>query len=533
MAESVRTGPGARKGAQDPLAGFWGFLLRLFGRPLALWGIRTGTLAPGFLGRRPHPSPYILRRVRSLPDEQILDVVRIFSMALSGGWRVMEPSVYNGISYAYALFLELGTRRPFVGPAETPNRWLEDTRRAQTALVRLLGLPDPSRAIAVELPEYVAGLEGGRELVEANRPVLNYLADLLAVKPTLPNIFLAFHGLRRDRPCDWTEVLAFCGHPTAELKGFDPPEEFRGQLSDYVRELRRQYDDRRLRQREIEVLERSYLRLDGNGNLPEETFLPSLEAAHRASGWAALADARSVRTSVPLLLFAILKDLERTFLPLLGGSVPLSGDRRTVEARIFSREVFKAEVEQFERLLGSCDRTARTYRDLAFDFAALEAPSEETDQEGVRRYILDLVERSNRLWKSVGASVDQVLAGHAAALAHEGSTLEDTRPLENTQASRLIPYRTSALQVSGRLRGGTVVQALEELRRLLYCARHRFADEELRELLARRDVLQRDIEKLGGELERMGVDRGRPSADSPASAPAPADASRSHQVHAA
>ncbi len=508
-------GSPARKPAQKTVehqgGGLREWLIRIFGTELAMWGWRTGTLDPGLLGRKPVPDPLLLDRFPNLNEKQIIATSRAFKTALAKGWESLAPDRYNGIRYGFDFFLELVQLKPLY-TGEPPVKWLQRTRNLQKSFAVFLAVPNGRDAITVDLPGIVDRFTEGPKILESARPVLHYLADLDSLRPTLRNVFIAFHGLTRGSLITWDSILADLAPEEANLRRYYPPPDFAADLYNHVHNTKDRFAKANGRIREINRIRQTYLAVDESGLVAGDLWREAFAAVSLLlPDDVRFADHTKGGQQAQLALFAMTKYMQTAFASMLGGTIKVraEGSNLPREVILFRPEVMASMLDSLEKLVGAAERAVKTYRDGNMPLEAIELKSGEADTDPFRRYVRELATRSNKLLRNLTMAIEAVLSSHRATAERERQSKEvDQRnkelPIEElSRNARFLPH-ADATFAGGKLAGKKVIEAFELLLHFLYVGRYVFRDPDLITMLDSKGQLQKEAEDALAELQRMG-----------------------------
>lgn len=516
---TAQKGPAAAQGARGTSAkqafaesgGLREFLTRLFGTELAAWGMRTGTLDSGLLGRSSKPHPILIDRFPNLNDKQILATSKAFKTALSKGWEALPPATYNGMRYGFEFFLELVQIKGMFGK-DPAAKWLAKTASLQKKYMTFLACPEGREAITVDVPSIVERYQEGPQLLKSARPVLHYLADLDSLRPTLRNSIIAMHSLAEDRLLKWEEVLAKMAPPEPETRKYLPPSEYAADLYNHVHNAKDRFGKAQGRIKEIDRIENQYLKKNAEGIAGGEIWTNAFQTLQRLMpDEPRFADPKRAVQHPQLAIYALCKYMYSTYQNLLSGTIKVrpAGSNIAREVSVFRSEVFTPMLENLERLVSSCERAVKAYRDATMEYQALDPSEAEKDTDPFRRYVRELADRGNKIWRNLTVGVEAVLASHRATEEREKRGKEvDPRgkeiPIEElSRNARFLPYADDTIAYGG-LSQKTTREALAYMVQMLYVGRYMFRDVDLIRMLESKPDLLREQEDAYAELQRMG-----------------------------
>ncbi|MBE7437525.1 MAG: hypothetical protein HS115_03640 [Spirochaetales bacterium] len=493
------------------------FWLKLLGSDVALWGIETGTLMPGFLGRAPYLHPFLgitFDFQSQLEEKESRAAIAALKTVLAQGWHHFKPYEYNTAVAATEFMEEFLRCLPLIRKGESVSDWIKRTEKMQIAYARLRQYQGFREFLCIELPAWLEKHEKMLPFAEPCRKVMNTLARYDSRNPRLVDTIVAHYSLKLDQLVHWKDLQKGwnVGEPVSAR--YQAPDSVKPIIDEHVAALKSKTNHIESKLQEIDTISREYLHLDASGRAVREDFagrLNSLAAALRGSG---INSVESLSRPLPLLFF-LLKDFDVTYRPLLSGLIRVAPERSgsTFEdVFVFKPDLFRGVLESLQLVLSSADRAVSKYKELneySFEDLARDLQSDKEIADQLRRHLVDLVHRSVVFFRRLGADLDTIIQNHRLALKEEWSgrrseelTASARTPMEKLDKGiRYIPYHSRTLLVNTRLRGLKIEEVLRDLLIDTFYFRYVFQDAELRDFLSSAGSMRSQLEDIAAQLQ--------------------------------
>jgi len=493
------------------------FWLKLLGSDVALWGIETSTLMPGFLGRAPYLHPFLgitFDFQAQLEEKESRAAIAALKTALAQGWHHFKPYEYNTAVAATEFMEEFLRCLPLIRKGESPTDWIKRTEKMQIAYARLRQYQGFREFLCIELPAWLEKHEKMLPFAEPTRKVMNTLARYDSRNPRLIDTIVAHYCLKLDQMVHWKDLQKGWNIGEPVTSRYQAPDSVKPILDEHVAALKSKVKHIEAKLQEIDTISREYLHLDAAGSAVRDDFsgrLNALSAALRGSG---ISSTEHLKRPLSLLFF-FLKDFDVTYRPLISGLVRVAPERSgsTFEdVFVFKPDLFRGVLESLQLVLSSADRAVSKYKELneySFEELARDLAADRELSDQLRRHLVDLVHRSVVFFRRLGADMDQIIQNHRLALKEEwaGRRNEEISasartPMENLDNTiRYIPYHSRTLMVNTRVRGMKIEDVLRELLIDTFYFRYVFFDAELRDYLRSAGSLRSQLEDITAQLE--------------------------------
>jgi hypothetical protein len=461
-----RTQParGAERGRQSarriksspPAASFWAFMFRELPR-LRAFGRRTHTLLASWLPPTVRADPALKGFLTQTLQPWAAELTQRLKPVLELGWLHLTKRQYNWIA-ALARLAERILAADFAH-LRWRDRNLIDSLRALEAQFLLLHSREDV------LPQLTASLRtvfDKKARLEDYRPTADLVHRLLSAEVSLPSLYnclLAFNMVKFRRLLGLADLLRGGPGEAVSASEFDCPPEIRARIAEYVASSLENLQTLHSQLAELRRLA-GYLAYDEQGQadtrLLAALYGPRLEA-----------DRGNLMVLVPRLFTAF----ERTFQPLLAGSVAVEG---LPKATLFEPAFFQTEFARLATVTEKLEKAVFGFANFPFNrFLSIRASSQGAIPKELE--VLRLVEEGLAVLFNLGKVLARVLAMDGVG-ARDG---EAVRPLDTSLLQGqpfVLPHAGRRLQGGGFLRGLTVREGLEQVVRICFTTGHLLQD---------------------------------------------------------
>ena len=443
--------------SSPPPASFWAFVFHELPR-LRAFGRRTHTLLVSWLPPAVRADPALKGFLVQTLQPWAAELNQRLKPVLELGWLHLTKRQYNWV----AVLARLAERILAADFAHLQwrDRQLIDSLRALEAQFLLL---HSREGILRELAASLRTVFEKKSRLESDyRPAADLVYRLLSPEASLPSLYnclLAFNMVKSRRLLGLPDLLRGDLGEAVSASEFDCPPQISARIAEYVASSLENLQTLHAQLSELRRLA-AYLSYDEQGQANTRVLAalygPRLEV-----------DRQNLMVLVPRLFTVF----ERSFQPLLAGTVTLEGPRK---AALFEPAFFQTE---FARLATVSDKLEKTVFGLAnFPFSrflAIRASSVGAIPKELE--VLQLVEEGLAVLFNLGKALARVLAMDGVG-AREG---EAERPLDASllqgQPFRL-PHAGRRLQVHGFLHGLTVREGLGQVIRVCFTTGHLLQD---------------------------------------------------------
>ena len=418
-----------------------GFFERLFGREskrITAWGRDSHTLRSNFFQLELSQDS---RRIFSgLQENDVIKTIQAFRLAAGGIWEYVDALNYNTLIAAYQFFSEYIKHDNIFFRISEPDQWIEETLAMQKNYAQLLGYTGYRNLLLHTLPDYIASNEKYNSLLPGLKVSMQHIILLTNQKPSLKDTITAFYALAENKLYRWEAIEAKLGVQKPIDKRFCAPQEVQLLIQQRIQNLKKRSKTLGDEMQEIGLIREKYLALKEDGRF-DSRFLDHLiyDAVRRAYGEkkATAHVVASHKSQAHRLLFAILRDFNVNYLPLLSTSFSVSGaDKVTETINVFSVNIFRERIEAFNQLLRMMDTYLRKYPGLNYSFSDFAANLQKKIFDPSLETFHRIVEQANGFFKHIVLDIQTVLNNHEKAKA--SSTLEKERLELQKQKSKPI-----------------------------------------------------------------------------------------------
>ena len=510
--QALRVGaaPKAKKGP--------GFFKRLFGgesKRIAAWGRDTHTLQSGLFQLT------LSKEAQSiffgLNEKSIIETVKALRLAAGGIWEHVGALNYNTVIAAYQFFSEYIKHENIFSRVAEVEQWIENTIGMQKSYAQLLCYKDYKNLLLHTLPNYIGSNEKYSSLLSGLKLSMEHIILLSNQRPNLQDTITAFYVLAENRRYAWEEIEEKLGVHKAINSRFCAPQEVQALIQQRIQNLKNKHKTLEEEMQEIKLIRKKYLALKEDGSF-NSNFLDHLiyDVVRRAYGEknAVAHVVRSYKGQPHRLLFAVLRDFNVNYLPLLGSSFLVSGsDKVTETVSLFSPNVFRERIETFNQLLRTMDSYLRKYPGLSYSFPNFAKDLQRKVFDPSLEMLHRIVQQANEFFKDIVMDIQTVLNNHERAQASEG--IEKGKQTQKQQQqkfktieeignqARHLPYVDAKLLSSGRLNDRTLHYAVENLATHLYNYLYIFHDSTMHKLVYNSEERKIRKQKLEMQLQRL------------------------------
>ncbi|MCR9141351.1 MAG: hypothetical protein NXI24_03805 [bacterium] len=499
-----------------------GFFSWLFGgagggNELTRWGEETGTIESGLFSRGMHLSSAVPAIFDSFREDQITPTAKGFRYAIAGAWEELEPARYNAIIAAYQFFSEFVKAGVAFRKSEEPEIWITETIKLQKFYAFLLQYPEFDKILTRDLPAFIKRGSEAQAFAPAVKASMDYIVALENRKPTLKNAILAVYILARKRLYEWSDIVKELNVSKPALDTYRGPEQVMAKITQRVSDLKTRYNQCAAQLKEVDKIKGEYFQTDANGRLKTDFLNPIVnEVVHRTYGESAINESllQSHKREPHRLLFAVLKDMDLSFINLMNGSVGVRTESHHHEdVLLFKQGLFKSYGDRFSQVMREMEAFMKKHRDISYSFADFMNELKELPDDPIVRNFHAIVKNSIDLLAKINVDMQTVLGNHELALDREragkvSESLAQTKvlPVESLQVeSRFMPYADREIVTNTRLNGRTVHSVIEELSRNVYNFLYIFRDPELTRALNSGPQLQKQMSEYKDRLVRLGA----------------------------
>lgn len=500
-------------------AGFFSWLFGgTGGNELTRWGEETGTIDSGLFARGMTLSSAVPAIFDSFPENLITPSAKGFRYAVAGAWEELEPARYNAIIAAYQFFSEFVKSGAAFRKHEEPELWITETIKLQKFYAFLLQYPEYDKILTRDLPAFVKRGSEAQTFAPALRSAMDYIAALENRKPKLTNALTALYVLARKRLYSWEEIAGELKISKPATDTYRGPEAVMSKITQRVSDLKTRYNQCSEQLKEVEKIKSVYFETDANGRLKTDFLNPIVnEVVHRSYGEHAITESlvQSYKREPHRLLFAVLKDIDLSFMNLLNGSVGVRTDAHQHEdVLIFKQGLFKSYGDRFSQVMREIEAFMKKHRDMNYSFADFMKELKELPDDPIVRSFHGIVKNSIDLLAKINVDMQTVMKNDELARGREQSgnlsdALAQTRvlPIESLLVeSRFLPYADREMVSNTRLNGRKVGSAVDELSRNIYNFLYIFRDPELTRALNSGQQLHKQMAEYKERLARLGAE---------------------------
>lgn len=498
-------------------SGFLNFFRKLFGGDVAVWGRKTGTLESGMMGINLELSRDVIDIFRGITDNQLASSIKCFKSVMKFGWERWSPQKYNTVVTAYQFLTEFAKVPSVFTQRETPMILVNNTLKMQKFYGMLLKYPDYKTVIRKDLVDLAARSDELTEHVQGLRTTMDYIINLESRNPNLINAILAFYALNSRRVYSWDDICKQLDIREPVLNQYRAPESVQAVINGRIKKMKQGIVTKQGEIKEIEEIRKRYFNFSSSGKLNIDFLRPVAEdVVHRTVQEKMVNDTmvKSYMTVPHKLLFAILRDFDISAIPLMGGPVTFQGVGGTEDIVIFKPGLFRAATEELDGCLRAIDNFIKKNNDFNYTFKQFKEDAASKESSDTNRVaLLQIVTKSNRVLRHFAMHLKTIVDNHRMAVAHDRAgnnkeKLARTRevPIESLDIGmRFIPHDDRILFNSSRYNGLTIVDALEEILKILYNALYIFRDTEVIKTMSATAKIQAEISTMETELKRLGV----------------------------
>ena len=491
-----------------------GFFERLFGRTnrrIAVWGRDTGALHSRFLQFELSTGAQTI--FLGLNEDDNIRTLKALRFAAGGIWEYVDAASYNTLIAVYQFFSDYIKYQNIFSRTENPMDWIDETLSMQKNYANLLRYNGYKKFILEVLPNYVGANEKYNSLLPSLDTSMRHIVSLGNRKPNLKDSIIAFYVLAENNLYAWEDLEKKLGVKEAIQDRFCAPQEVQVLIQQRIQNLKKKHTDLINETEEVKSIQKKYLAIDSNGNF-DSNFLDHIiyDVVRRAYGEknAVAHVIRSHKSQPHRLLFAILRDFNISYLPLLSASISVSGlDKVTESINIFSPNIFRERMDTFNQLLRAMDTYLRKYPGLSYAFPDFAKNKNTKIFDPSLEAFHRLVDQVNDLFKEIVVDMQSVLNNHEQANQEkimakgEGERQKFKAIEEIGNRPRYLPYADTKIQGLGRLSGKSLQSALINLLTHMYNYLYIFHDSMLRGLLhnsRKREIQKQKIEERLGRL---------------------------------
>jgi hypothetical protein len=501
-----------REEAPKPVRGVT-LLTALFGGKLATWGAETGTLQSSFFGLNLRLSSRAIRTFSLLREEQIIESIKAFRLAVGGGWRRWNPSAYNSVLAVYQFFVEYTKMAGLLRKTDNPQNFLMETFKFQSMYASMLQYPNYLKTlneefielINAEQPEYLASVKGTVKLI----------GDLSARTPSLKNIIIAFYVLTNRKLIDWNDVTSNIKIMPPILDRFRAPESVLSQIAQRVKKLSEELKIKKNESQEIDEIQNKYFKFDEKNRIITD-FLDQIcmDVIRRTYNEKYQNEnfVKSQKRQPHRLLNIILKDFDLVYLSMLdGASINVRADGGSQSVVVFKQGLFRAIVDELNGIHRDVEIFNKKNTDVTYTFKDFQSNARGNLGDETLSMFFQIIRRANKVFRDFSFNLKTVLDNQRMAIdaagTKGGDKLERTKsvPIESLDIGmRFIPYWDHEILSSDRLNGKRVEEAISELLMNLYNYLYIYRDENLVKTLSSGAAIRSEIETIETELKRLG-----------------------------
>ena len=470
--------------------GFFERLFRSKSRRITAWGRYTHTLKKKFLHLDLSETARAL--FSGIDEKDIIQSLKALRLAAGGIWGYVNASNYNTLIAAYQFFSEYTKHKNIFSRTKDVSQWIESTLVMQKSYAHLLQYKEHQKLLLHTLPNYIASTEKYNSLLPSLKISMEHIISLGSQKPSLKDTIIAFYVISENKLYPWDEIERRLGVQKAVHRRFCAPQEVQVLIQQRVQNLRKKHEVLENEIKEIKLIREKHLALREDGHF-DTNFLDHLiyDVVRRAYGEknAVAHVVRSYKSQPHRLLFAILRDFNISYLPLLGSALSVSGsDKVTETINVFSPSIFRERIENFNQLLRGMDTYLRKYPGLAYSFSDFAKNLQKKIFDPSLETFHRIVQQANKFFKDMIIDIQAVLNNHENAQKskniEKGKEEQKVKPIEEIGTrARYLPYAEATLLSSGRFNNKTLFYSIENLATHIYNYLYIFHDPSIHELL--------------------------------------------------
>ena len=494
------------------------FFRRLFGgskSKLLNWGRSNGTIVGTAFHIRISEEAKKNIEIK-VSEEDIINTIKAFRLAISSiwEWNKINAEMYNTILVTYQFFTENIKFKNLFSVTEEPAEWLERTMRMQKYFMQLLKYPNYKTILLKILPKYIQSIKQGLPLVYSLQKSITQILFVIERKPSLKNTLVALYVLTDEKIYSWKELEGKMGVTASVVDRFLAPKQVEVLIKRKIKDLKVKEKIILNEISEITKIRKQYLAIKEDNSFDSQ-FLDELifDVIRRTYGEknAVSHVVKSYKNQPHRLLFAILRDYNITYLPLLSSSVIGQGkDNKNQTIYIFSSQIGRQYFDQFNEILRAMDSFLRRYPGLNYSFVDFAKNSEDIVGDAAIDTLLRIIKEANAYFRKVIFDIQFIVNSHERGIKEINNDNSDrNQPIDNLEdKSRLIPYSNFILSSSSRLNGNSIFQNLINLLMHSYNYLYIFRDAGFFKILHSSAEKQKEQKNMMMEIKRLEGSKG-------------------------
>jgi hypothetical protein len=471
---------------------FIAFLLRERSR-VRDFGARTHVLSAGLwppgITLDPHLTAFLSQQVQPWAAE----LSGRLAPVLENGWLYLTPRQYNLVALLNRL---CGRLQAFdFSRLNLRDRNLIDRlRRVESLFLMLHDNPDSMGVILGTLRVHHEKQQQGQAETDASHALVIRLLSEDCTLPSFFNCLVGFNIFKHRRLLSLGDLMRTGLGESVDIVGFDCESRVQERIEEYLsnslsslKELHGQLvEARRVNQ---------YIAADEQ----DRPVAAALWEVYKAGEAREPADFDADQENLVPFLSRLIRGFDRTFSPLLEGSILLSQGR----ASIFARSFFEVELTRLRTLAGKLEKDVfrltrfPLHRYLHLKKARLEAAHGEGE-------VTDLIGESVGCLVDIGQTISKVLALRARAGDPSlAGAAEPLQPVVLQGKPFVLPYENERLRAGAALAGKTVAESLAAAVSVCFTSGTLFQDDFIAMFVGKEKKLEGELRQRMKQVEHL------------------------------